>query len=292
MSKKEIIALDNVTFIYAGSDRPAVKNVSLTINRGDFLGVVGRSGSGKTTLCYLLNGIIPHFKQGKLEGDVICGGLNTKHCKPYELAGIVGTVMEDPESQILDVTVRDEVSFSLMDLSEEEIERRVLEALTIVGLREMEDKSPWNLSGGQKQRLALASVLAKQPEVLILDEPTAWLDPVGTTEVFNVISRLSKEYHKTVVMTEQKVEYLAEFADRIVVMDRGEIRFTGRPKEIFKERQFVESYGVFQPQVVELFNKLKMRSNLSRMLPSDPPLTLGEAYRIFRNLLEGLQKCS
>ncbi|WP_048149115.1 energy-coupling factor ABC transporter ATP-binding protein [Palaeococcus ferrophilus] len=251
--------VEDVSFRYAGARDYALKDVSLEVREGEFLGILGASGSGKSTLCLLFNGIIPHSIGGEFEGNVYVKGKNTREASVAELSTIVGLVLQNPDAQLFNMTVEEEVAFALENfgLDREEMRKRISWALKLAGLEGLEKEFPPNLSGGQKQRLAIASVIAMKPEMLVLDEPTSQLDPLGREQVLSLVTLLNKEKGLTVVMVEHNTDYLLNFADRVVVVDKGEIILEGRPREVFEEVELLERLGVKLPASVKIGSTLK-----------------------------------
>ena len=241
----------------------ALDGINLEINAGEFLGVTGTTGSGKSTLCLALNGLVPHATGGSIGGDVLIGDWNTKRTTVPRLATRVGLVFQDPESNLVGLSVEDEVAFGPENLGvpPAEIAERIEWALALVGMTDERQRSANQLSGGQKQRVAIAAVLAMRPEVLVLDEPTAQLDPLGKYEVASAIAALRRELgtHMTVVMVEQDAELLAQFADRVVVLDAGRIVDQGSPREVFGRVAELEALGVAVPQLAEVAHRLNAR---------------------------------
>ena len=231
-----------------------LKGVDLQIDSGEFVAIIGRTGAGKTTLCLTLNGIVPHSAGGIFRGNVWVEGLNTKQTDVATLAARVGIVFQDPESQFFNMTVEDEVAFGpeSLGIEREEIARRIAWSLDIVSMGQYRRRSPFHLSGGQKQRIAIASILAMQPRVLVLDEPTSGLDPIGKAEVFSVVHELQRQAGMTIVMVEQDAEKVAEFADRVIVLEDGVVALEGTPREIFMQAETMERIGLAIPQVSEL----------------------------------------
>lgn len=251
-----------------------LKDINLEVKEGEFFGITGRSGSGKTTLCYAIAGLIPHqlkipadvenHIKGRVEvlGDLV-GGLK-KSGEVYEVDGVgskapdVGFVMQDPESQFLSMSMLHEVSLGLqmMGLEKEEIERRITDALDMVGLGQYREVAykihPAELSGGQKQRLIIASFLAMKPKLLILDEPTSDLDPVGKLEVISTIAELKKKTDMTIILVEHNPDVMLRFADRIAIMYNGEIVETGKPSDLYSRPEILRKYSVYMPDVSEL----------------------------------------
>jgi len=248
----EIVAVD-VYYQYAVSSDLALKDINLKINPGEFVAIIGPNGSGKSTLAKLFNGLfVP------TQGDVFVAGFNTKNQEDiWEIRRRAGMVFQNPDNQIVATIVEEDVAFGPENLGipPEEIRRRVKEALEIVELTEYADKAPHLLSGGQKQRVAIAGIIAMKPDCIILDEPTAMLDPVGRKEVISTVKRLNKEEGKTVVLITHFMEEAVQ-ADRILVMEKGKIVMEGKPNEIFSQVDRLKKIGLDVPQVTELAYKL------------------------------------
>lgn len=258
------------------ADAPyALAGVDLSIAAGEFLGITGTTSSGKSTLCLALNGLVPQQTSGSIRGDVWIGDWNTKRVPVPELATRVGVVFQDPEANFVGLTVEDEVAFGCENLGIDpaEIGERVSWTLDLVGMSAFRERSVALLSGGQKQRVGIAAVLAMLPRVLVLDEPTAELDPVGKHEVTTVIDELrSRERDMTVVMVENEPESLVGFADRIAVMDAGRIVALGNPRSVYRETAGLLGRGVPVPQVSEVAARLNAGENGQRAF-----LTIEEA---------------
>lgn len=271
-----------------GAEAPWVLDgVDLEIERGEFLSVMGPTGAGKSTLCLSLVGIVPQSTGGLVRGEVRVGGLDTKTEPVARLAGRVGVVFQDPETQLFNMNVEAEIAFGLENkgVAPAEIAERIDWAAHTVGVEGLLDRSPFELSGGQKQRVAIAAVLAMTPEVLVLDEPTASLDPRGKQEVFTVVRDLRRQRGMTVVMVEQDAECIAEFSERVAVLAEGRIRQVGTPAEVFSRAGLLAGLGLRVPQVTEVADGLNRRHgtahrftrleeaarSLSRDLDSSPP---------------------
>lgn len=269
-----MIRVEDLSFKYTGAKEYSLKDISFRVKKGEFLGILGASGSGKSTLCLTFNGIIPHSIRGDFEGNVFVKGYNTKEASVAELSKIVGLVLQNPDSQLFNMTVEEEVAFALenLGLNVEEIRRRIYWALKITGLEGLEKEFPPNLSGGQKQRLVIASVLALKPEVLVLDEPTSQLDPMGREQVLSLITLLNKEQGITIVLVEHNTEYLFDFADRIIVLDKGELVMEGKPREIFEEADYLRKLGIRIPVSVKIGAELKRRGLLEKAALNDKEL--------------------
>lgn len=273
MADEPIIAISGLRFTYAGSDRPALDGIDLQIMRGEFVGVMGPNGAGKTTLGLSLNGIVPHMIIGQQGGEVRVGGLDPTTVPVREMARTVGMVFDNPEFQMSQVTAADEVALGLENLGvpSTEMPSRIADALRIVGLEGVEDRSPMTLSGGEQQRLAIASVLAMRPSVLFMDEPTSSLDPRGKAEVLEIARRLNREEGMTVIVAEHDVEVLAEFADRVVVLSEGQIALQGPPSEVLGRVKALDAIGLRSPQVTEFAHAV---SGASAGLPVTVEATL------------------
>lgn len=235
----------DVRFTYRGAARPALDGVNLNFRRGEFAVVLGASGAGKSTLCFCMNGLIPHFLRGQLEGDVEVLGTSTRGRAVAQMAERVGLVFQDFEAQLFSTNVELEVAFGPENFAvpPDEIRRRVAEALATVGLAGFEHREPATLSGGQKQRLAIASVLSLQPPLLVMDEPTTDLDPLGKQQVFSVADRLRSRGDVTLVIAEHEVEEAAR-ADRVIILERGRVAADGPPGEVLTRPDELERLGV------------------------------------------------
>lgn len=278
-----IIRVNNLTYTYPGGKKPALYNINLKINKGEFVGIMGPNGAGKTTLCLCLNGIIPHYMGGDFEGDVIIRNSNTRELRVADVSHMLGTVFQDPETQLTSVTVLDEVAFILENIAtpREEILKRIEWALEAVRMKGFEERAPYELSGGEKQQVAIAAAIAMQPAILVLDEPTSNLDPIGTLKVFSVVKELNKKYGTTIVMVEHKSEELAEFADRIILLDKGNVAMEGNPHEIFQHKEVIQKVGVRAPQVSEVTYYLIENG----IKVDEIPITLEEGISFYKKLL-------
>lgn len=261
-----VVETEDLSFKYRRAKDYAIRDINLKVRKGEFLGILGASGSGKSTLCLTLNGIIPNSINGEFEGNVYVKGVSTREVSPAKLSTAVGLVLQNPESQLFNMTVEEEIAFGLENLGIEvdEIRRRINWALKITGLQGLENEFPPNLSGGQKQRLAIASVLAMRPEVIVLDEPTAQLDPLGREQVLSLVTLLNKEQGITIILVEHNTDYMLSFADRVIVMDRGEIIMEGKPREIFEEAELLKSLGIRLPASIKIGAELKRRGVLEK----------------------------
>ncbi|MBO8138583.1 MAG: ATP-binding cassette domain-containing protein [Desulfotomaculum sp.] len=252
--------LNNLTFYYKNTEVPALKNINLEIAHGEFLGIIGHSGSGKSTLAKCLNGIIPHYQHGRMRGQVLFNGNPTETLSIADISRSVGSVFDDPESHLITMEVEQELIFGLenMAVDPKEMQIKVENALEAVGIAHLRNRSINTLSGGQKQRLAIAAALAVEPKILVLDEPTSELDPIGSKEIYNLLAKFNKK-GITVVLIDQKVELLARYASRIIVLNQGEIILEGSPREIFSADEKLNKAGVDIPQVTKLIKMLGFR---------------------------------
>ena len=279
------IELKEVSYVY-GAGTPmevrALDHVSLTIPDGQFIGLIGHTGSGKSTLIQHLNGLIK-----ATEGDILYNGrsIYEEGFSMKELRSKVGLVFQYPEHQLFETDVFADVCFvpKNLGLDKEEIRARAREALDIVGMDPSYDEaSPFELSGGQKRRVAIAGVLAMKPEVLILDEPTAGLDPKGRDEILDQVALLHREQKITVVLVSHSMEDVAKYVDRIIVMNHGQAVFDGVPKEVFKQYKELEKIGLAAPQVTYIVHRLRERG-----FPISDDITTVEEAR--RAILEGIR---
>jgi len=241
------VSVQGVTFTYHGADRPALRAVSLVQNAGEMIGVMGASGAGKSTFAKCLNRIIPEFEDGDFHGAISIAGESIEHLRVCDLAPKVGMVFQDFESQLFSTNVAHEVAFAMEQVGMEraEMDRRIMPALEAVGLRGFAHRDPMSLSGGEKQRLAIASVLALRPSVIVLDEPTTDLDPEGRAEVFELIRKLRGQGLSLIVIEHESEELRA--ADRIVVLREGEVSADGPPSEVFARTELLTACGVRPP---------------------------------------------
>ncbi|MCC5912620.1 MAG: energy-coupling factor transporter ATPase [Clostridiaceae bacterium] len=254
------IKIENLTHIYnpkSPFETKALDNINLEIKDGEFIGLIGHTGSGKSTLTQHLNGLLK-----ATSGKIIINGLDITNpkIKLVEVRKKVGLVFQYPEHQLFEETIYKDIAFGPknLGLSQEEIEERVKEAMALVNLPydTLKDRSPFELSGGQRRRAAIAGVLAMKPEVLILDEPTAGLDPRGRDEILDQIKLLHEKFRSTVILVSHSMEDIAKLVDRIIVMHQGQVALTGEPTEIFKHAEKLESIGLGVPEITKLINKL------------------------------------
>ncbi len=256
------IIIDNLQYVYSPQtayEKTALKDVNLVINDGEFIGLIGHTGSGKSTLIQHLNGLLK-----ATSGKIYFNGqdIYEKDFSMKYLRSKVGLVFQYPEHQLFETTVYKDVSFGPKNLGLEpvEVDLRTYEAIKMVGLGEdMIEASPFELSGGQKRRVAIAGVLAMKPEVLILDEPTAGLDPKGRDEILEQINKLHKESGITIILVSHSMEDVAKYADRLVVMNKATVAFNDTPHKVFEHYKELEAMGLAAPQVTYVMHELKSR---------------------------------
>jgi energy-coupling factor transport system ATP-binding protein len=282
-----LIELKNVFFKYRRAKSQALNGISLAIESGEFVGIIGPTGAGKSTLCWVILGVAPQIVLGRLKGSVLVKGKKPNKTPVADIAQIIGLVQQDAEAQLLMTDIEKEIIFPLenLGLDREEINRRMNYVLDLINLRAERLRHPFYLSGGQKQRVAVAAALAMEPEVLILDEATSELDPVGTEEIHDLAGSLKTE-GKTIIMVEHNIDELARHADRIIVMDQGEILKDGSTREILSDVDFLCGLGIYPPQVTQVANLL-LEKGFSNAIQSDHlPLTLEEGIQVMKREAE------
>ncbi len=256
-----LIKLSEIKHVYELEDPiVALDNINLSIEKGEFIGLVGHTGSGKSTLAQLMNGLIEPT-EGKVyfqNQDIFGDNISLKDVRQK-----VGLVFQYPEHQLFEETVAEDIAFGPknLGLAEDVINDRVQKSLELVGLNyeEFKDRSPFNLSGGQQRRVAIAGVLALQPEVLILDEPSAALDPTGRKKLLQLLQDLHQERGFTIILITHRMEQVARLASRVIVMDNGKIALDGRPEEVFKNQEYLQDLALDLPPLTMILNQLKER---------------------------------
>lgn len=272
--------LEDVSYKYPLEDREILKNINLDIKKGEFWAVIGKNGSGKTTLCNVLRRFIPDFYKGELKGKITLEGKELKDYSAKEIVQKVGFVFQNPFTQISGVkeTVFEEIAFGLENLAldAEYIRKRVEETLKLLRIEELRDKNPYELSGGQGQKVALASIIAMDPEIMVIDEPTSQLDPKGTEEIFEIIDILKKE-GKTIILVEHKLELIAEYAEKVMVLDEGEMILSGNTEDVLKNKILIEKeIGI--PQYAALAYRLMDEGKVKF---EEIPITKEKAVEVF-----------
>ena len=278
-----IIEVKGLTYTYPGAKKPSISDVSLTIEKGEFVIVTGPSGCGKTTLCRCFNGLIPHFYNGQLDGELSVAGLKVNEHEIHELAQKVGLVFQNPENQLFALSVEKDVAFGLENLgvARDEMRKRVDRALQTTEIEELRERAPHELSGGQQQRVAIACVLAMRPDIMVFDEPTSFLDPLGARKIFEVINELNKELGVTVILVEHRLDLTSNYADRVVIMDNGKIVLNGKPREVFTSEE-TKLIGVGIPKATLLWQLLQEKGFPLKGVP----IGSEEATRFLREVLK------
>jgi len=253
-----IIETGKLTFTYPGSSKPSIEGVSIKIEKGEFALITGPSGCGKTTLCRCFNGLIPHFYPGEMNGEIVVAGMNVADNPTSDLARHIGLVFQNPENQLFALSVEKDVAFGLENLGipREEMRKKVDSALRLAEIYDIRERPPHELSGGQQQRVAIASVLAMNPEVIVLDEPTSFLDPLSAKKIFEVIYDLNKKLAMTVVLVEHRLDLTARYADHLIIMDNGKVILDGEPREILSSEE-TRLIGVGIPKATRLYELLR-----------------------------------
>ncbi|GHT60695.1 hypothetical protein FACS1894109_18620 [Spirochaetia bacterium] len=266
-----MIAIKDLSFRYAGAEKNALSGINLEIPDGDFLGIIGSSGAGKSTLTYALNGVVPHHYAGDFYGSVLINGLDTVDAGTENLSRQVGSVFQDIDGQMVASVVEDEILFGLENFAVDhaEIESRLTEALTAAGIPELRKRAISTLSGGQKQKVAIAAITALRPRIIVLDEPSGELDPRSSRKIFEYLKELNEQHGITIVVVEQKIMLLCEFAKRLAVMEGGVLVRHGAVGEVLQRPDILESAGVNIPRVTTLGETLREKGLYSGALPHD-----------------------
>ena len=282
-----IIELRDVSFSYGEGARAALDHVSLSISEGDFVGVIGPSGAGKSTLAAVMSGAIPHHFTGQLYGATLIDGKDTCEVTLTDISRIVGSVLQDIDAQMVASVVEDEMLFGLENFGvpHDQIEERISQTLATVGISDLREREIATLSGGQKQKVAIAAILALAPRVLVLDEPTAALDPASSTLVFETLRKANELAGVTIVVIEQKVALLSKYCSRVLVMNEGALAFDGEPHEVFSHASELRSMGVDSPRVARMANSLAQRGVIAA--GSVPCLNVAEAKELVADLVAG-----
>lgn len=277
-----MISIKGLEFTYPGDTSPILKDIDLEIEKGDFVGIIGNNGCGKSTLCKTLNGLIPNFIVGNIKGEVIVNGNNIRTTDIGKMALSVGYVYQDFENQIVCPRVIDDASFSSMNFGFEDYEKRGYDALNICGLSNKINDYIWEMSGGQKHLLALASTKALEPEVLILDEPIAQLDPVHAALIYEVLKELNEVHKKTIIVIEHHTDYIAKYCKNVVFMKDGRVEWKKDAKEALRMVDILEESNIFPPQVTVAGNILMKK--IKGMKKNILPVTLEEGNIIYKDL--------
>ena len=284
-----IIEVKDVTFTYSGAQRHALERVSLAVAEGEFVGVIGPSGAGKSTLAGVMSSAVPHHFTGELYGACLVDGKDTCEVTLTDVSRLVGSVLQDIDAQFVASNVRDELLFGLENfgVTRDEIPARMQQALETVGIEDLCDREIATLSGGQKQKVAIAAILALRPRVLVLDEPTAALDPASSTLVFETLREVNRSAGITVVVIEQKVALLSEYCSRVVVFEQGKLIFDDTPRKVFSHGERLREIGVDSPRVARVSNSLAAAGLCE---PGGPALSVDEVAALVARIVgEGVR---
>lgn len=284
-----IIEVKDVTFAYSGAQRHALERVSLAVAEGEFVGIIGPSGAGKSTLAGVISGAVPHHFTGELYGACLVDGKDTCEVTLTDVSRLVGSVLQDIDAQFVASNVRDELLFGLENfgVTHDEIPARMQQALETVGIEDLRDREIATLSGGQKQKVAIAAILALRPRVLVLDEPTAALDPASSTLVFETLREVNRSAGITVVVIEQKVALLSEYCSRVVVLEQGKLIFDDMPRKVFSHGERLREIGVDSPRVACVSNSL---ATAGLCEPGELALSVDEAAALVARIVgEGVR---
>lgn len=274
-----VIDIENLTYYYPGASFPTLNNITLQIEQGDFLAVIGNNGCGKSTLCKTMNGLIPHFITGEFQGKVVAGGIDTRYSDVGNLARIVGYVYQDFENQIVRPIVLDDAYYACMNYAMSDYKERGLEALKKCGLESKANDYIWQLSGGQTHLLALAGVVSLQPDVLILDEPIAQLDPVHAEQIYEVLKELNETCGKTIIVIEHHTEYIANYCKNVLLLKDGHVEWKLPADEALRRVDELEGCNIFPPQVTIAAHHMKERGLYPESLSL--PTTIEEGKKVF-----------
>lgn len=282
----DIITIRDLTYTYPNSEQPVLNKVCLDVEEGQFTVIMGRTGAGKTTLAMSLNGIIPQLLEGKLEGEITVDGMDISKYQIQTITQDVGLVLQDPETQIVGRTVEEDVAFGPRNylMAREEIYRRIDASLARVRLTGYNKRGTSELSGGEKQRLAIAGILAMDPSVLILDEPTSELDPLGREEIYTTIWELQQEKKLPIIAIEHSSQEICEKADSLVILDEGHVAWSGKPRDFFTDLTLVHKSGIKPLPVSEIGFALEQKGYITK---EEVPINVDEAVALIRRLLNG-----
>lgn len=265
--RNSILELNGVTFTYPGAEQPVLQDVSLRLKEGDFIAIIGSNGSGKSTLCKCFNGLIPHYYTGDFAGEATICGQPADGKSVAELSKHIGYVYQDFENQLVRPTVLDDVSFTPLNYGFADYKERGERALALTGLSELRNEFIWQLSGGQKHLLALAGALAMDPEILVIDEPVAQLDPQHARHIYDILRRLNEEHGKTIVVIEHHTEFIADYCKNVVLMDQGRMRWQKPMREALSSVKELLELGIYPPDVTRAAWLLQSEATTTQFLP-------------------------
>ena len=279
-----MIQIRDFSFTYKDETKPALQEIRLSVPEGGFLGVIGPAGAGKTTLARAITGMVPHHYPGDFYGSVTVNGMDTVDTSILDLSRLVGMVFQDVDSQIISPLVEDEILYGLENfgIPREEIPGRMEEALQKVGIANLRERSVTSLSGGQRQKVAIASIIALRPRILVMDEPTGELDPCSSRQIFSLLKELNEEQGITVVVIEQKIMLLCEFARELAVLNEGRIVRQGATRDVLAHAEELQALGVNCPRVTTLSRLLSQKLGEEQ----DVCVNLDEAEAMVRRLMK------
>jgi len=263
-----LIKFSNFHFRYKGNEEYALRNINLEINPNRFILLAGETGSGKTSLIRCLNGLIPQFYAGYFKGYVEISGKNTNKTTISELSNDVGIVFQNPENQLITMNVEHEIAFGLENLGipKEDIKEKIEEAVEITEIENIMDKAPFEISGGEQQRVAIASILVLEPNVIVLDEPTANLDPLFARKIINLLKKIQVEKKITVIISEHRMDLILPIVDEIILMRKGEVLAHSTKENVINTNTF-ENLNINKPKIYSIFNELKKRNQFQHEIP-------------------------
>ena len=275
-----VLEIRDLTFTYPGAATPTLNHVDLNIEKGDFIAIVGNNGCGKSTLCKVMNGLIPHFISGEFEGVVLADGVDTQTVEIGDLAKIVGYVYQDFENQIVRPTVLDDASYACMNYAMPDYLERGRQALKNCGLEGKDDEYIWQLSGGQTHLLALAGAVSLEPEILILDEPIAQLDPRHADLIYGILRDLNERLGKTIIVIEHHTEYIADYCKHVVLLKEGHVQWMLPTKDALDKVETLQASNIFPPQVTLAAYRLREQGKLAHDLVLPSTISAGkEAFK-------------
>lgn len=280
-----VVDFKGFSWTYQGYKKPTLKNINLSVKEGEFLGVIGSVGSGRSTFCMTMLGLIPHFFPGRIKGELVVDGLSVEESSIAELSTRVGLIFQSPDTQLTGAgtTVEEELAFGLENLGvpPKEMNKRVKKMVKLIGLESFRNRSPFELSGGQQQKVAIASVLIMEPRILVLDEPTAQLDPLGTSQVFDLIKKLAKK-GITIILNTQKTDYLAEFADRVAILNKNKLVKVDKARKILTNVKLLRRNGI-TPSVYTRLSEQLIKKGLYK---GSLCLTLSDAKKMINKVMK------